>query len=195
MKEGERQKEKEGGQEEERKAERERRKRGSHSIPPACVHSAALELEPEMGSGLSSASWTLDTIISCLALSSRRSVLLSVLFNVPQGESKCLPSSQFQLFIVSTSGYHRDHRFRWILGHRQQDWWLSVSRAMHIPIDIFSSIWNKDLDVLICVCVCSVMSNSLLLHELLPTRLLCLRNSPVKNAGVDSHFLLLGIWV
>ena len=56
MKEGERQKEKEGGQEEERKAERERRKRGSHSIPPACVHSVALELEPEVGSGLSSAS-------------------------------------------------------------------------------------------------------------------------------------------
>ena len=96
----------------------------------------------------------LETIISCLALSSCRSVLQAVLFNVPQGESKCLPSLQLRLFIVSTPGFYRDHRFRWILGHHQQDWWLSVSSAMLILVDIFPWIWNKDLDVVMCVCVC-----------------------------------------
>ena len=41
------------------------------------------------------------------------------------------------------------------------------------------------------VCVsCSVMSNSLQLHGLLPSRLLCPWNSPGKNTGVDCHSLL-----
>ena len=40
---------------------------------------------------------------------------------------------------------------------------------------------------------CSVMSDSLWPHRLLPTRLLCRWNSPGKNTGVSSHFLLQGI--
>ena len=44
------------------------------------------------------------------------------------------------------------------------------------------------------VCVksvnCSVISDSLQLHELQPTRLLCPWNSPGKNTGVGCHFLL-----
>ena len=47
--------------------------------------------------------------------------------------------------------------------------------------------------VCVCVCVCvshSVLSDSLQLHGLEPTRLLCLWNSPSKNAGVDCHSLL-----
>ena len=45
---------------------------------------------------------------------------------------------------------------------------------------------------LLCVCVlsCSVVSNSLQLHGLQPTRLLCPWNSPGKNTGVSCHFLL-----
>ena len=39
---------------------------------------------------------------------------------------------------------------------------------------------------------CSVMSDSLQPHGLLPTRLLCPWKSPVKNTGVGCHFLLRG---
>ena len=45
----------------------------------------------------------------------------------------------------------------------------------------------------VCVCVCvspSVMSNSLWPHGLYPARLLCPRNFPGKNTGVDCHLLL-----
>ena len=41
---------------------------------------------------------------------------------------------------------------------------------------------------------CSVVSDSLRLHGLQPARLLCLWNSPGRNAGVGCHFLLQGIF-
>ena len=41
----------------------------------------------------------------------------------------------------------------------------------------------------ICVCVCQQLS-----HGLQPARFLCSWNSPSKNIGVGSHFLLLGIF-
>ena len=48
----------------------------------------------------------------------------------------------------------------------------------------------------VCVCVnCSVVSNSLLPHELWPTNFLCPWNSPGKNAEVGSHSLLQGIFL
>ena len=40
---------------------------------------------------------------------------------------------------------------------------------------------------------CSVVSDSLQPHRLLPTRLFCPWNSPGKNTGVGSHSLLKGI--
>ena len=42
---------------------------------------------------------------------------------------------------------------------------------------------------------CSFMSNSLGLHGLEPSRLLCPWNSPSKNIGMGSHFLLQGIFL
>ena len=39
-----------------------------------------------------------------------------------------------------------------------------------------------------------VLSNSFQPHEMYPSRLLCPRNSPGKNAIVDSHFLFQGIF-
>ena len=42
------------------------------------------------------------------------------------------------------------------------------------------------------VCVCAALSNSLRPHGLLPTRLLCPRDSPGKNIGLGCHFLLQG---
>ena len=48
----------------------------------------------------------------------------------------------------------------------------------------------------VCVCACSVtsvVSNSLRPYGLLSTRLLCLEDSPCKNTGVGSCFLLQGI--
>ena len=44
------------------------------------------------------------------------------------------------------------------------------------------------------ICVCSVVSNSLRPHGLSPTRLLCPRDSPGKNAGLGCHALLQGIF-
>ena len=41
---------------------------------------------------------------------------------------------------------------------------------------------------------CSVVSDSLRLHGLKPTRLLCPWNSPGKNTGVGCHALLQGIF-
>ena len=41
----------------------------------------------------------------------------------------------------------------------------------------------------------SVMSDSLQLHGLQPTRLLCLWDFPGKNTGVGCHFLLQGIYL
>ena len=46
-----------------------------------------------------------------------------------------------------------------------------------------------------CVCVCSVISNSLQPHGLQATRLLCPWNFPGKNAGAGCHFLLQGIFL
>ena len=43
-------------------------------------------------------------------------------------------------------------------------------------------------------CVCSVVSHSLRLHVLSPTRLLCPWNFLGKNIGVGCHFLLQGIF-
>ena len=44
------------------------------------------------------------------------------------------------------------------------------------------------------MCACSVVSNSLQPHGLYPSRLLCPWDFPEKNTGVDSHFLLQGIF-
>ena len=57
---------------------------------------------------------------------------------------------------------------------------------MHLTVD----------DILyVCVCVSSDMSNSLWPHRLYPTRFLCPWNFPIKNTGVDCHFLLQGIFL
>ena len=45
------------------------------------------------------------------------------------------------------------------------------------------------------LCVCSVVSNSLQLHGLQPTRLLCPWDSPGKNTRVGCHFFLQGIFL
>ena len=45
-----------------------------------------------------------------------------------------------------------------------------------------------------CVCVCSVMSDSLRPHGLWPARLLVLGIFPGKNTAMDCHFLLQGIF-
>ena len=46
----------------------------------------------------------------------------------------------------------------------------------------------------VCVCVCSVMSNSLQPHRLQPARPLCPWTFSGKNTGVGCHFLLQGIF-
>ena len=49
--------------------------------------------------------------------------------------------------------------------------------------------------LLICVLVAQLCPNSLQPHELQPIRHLCPWNSPGKNTGVGSHFLLQGIFI
>ena len=43
--------------------------------------------------------------------------------------------------------------------------------------------------------LCSLLSDSLQAHTLLPARFLCPWYSPSKNTGVDRHFLLQGIFL
>ena len=52
------------------------------------------------------------------------------------------------------------------------------------------SPWLMASVFLICVLSCSVVSNSLPPHGLLPARLLCPWDSPGKNTKADCHFLL-----
>ena len=46
----------------------------------------------------------------------------------------------------------------------------------------------------VCMCACSVMSDSLRPHGLWPARLLVLGIFPGKNTAMDCHFLLQGIF-
>ena len=49
-------------------------------------------------------------------------------------------------------------------------------------------------NIVIYVCVCSVMSDSLQPHRLQPSRLLCPWDFPGRNTGVGYHFLLQGLF-
>ena len=69
----------------------------------------------------------------------------------------------------------------------------------HFPSTPFFESWVMAgrmlvaiLKIHLCVCACSVMSNSLWPHRLQPTRLLCPWDFPGKNTGVGCHFLLRG---
>ena len=92
-----------------------------------------------------------------------------------------------------------------------QDWLLlraancQSSFSSHPPLPDFSICSVPmagfiPLCVCVCVCVrmhsceCSVVSDSLPVHGLWPTRLLCPWNFPGSNTGVGTHFLLQGIY-
>ena len=62
------------------------------------------------------------------------------------------------------------------------DWWLGWCW------------WQLKKYLCVCVCACSVVSNSLWPLGLQPTRLLCPLTSPGKNTGVGCHFFLQGIF-
>ena len=48
--------------------------------------------------------------------------------------------------------------------------------------------------VCVCVCVCVQLLSDVRLHGLQPAKLLCPWDSPGKNTGLGSHFLLQGIF-
>ena len=50
------------------------------------------------------------------------------------------------------------------------------------------------MGVFVCVCTCSVLSDSLQPHGPQSTRFLCPWDAPGKNTGVGCHFLLQGIF-
>ena len=56
------------------------------------------------------------------------------------------------------------------------------------------SVNSNGLSQHVCMCVCSVVSDSLRPHGLCPSWCLCLWNFPGKNIGVSFHFLLQGIF-
>ena len=62
------------------------------------------------------------------------------------------------------------------------------SIAISFILDFFFSLWTFNVPA------CSVMSNSLLPHGLLPARFLSPWDSPGKNTRVGCHFLLQGIF-
>ena len=71
-------------------------------------------------------------------------------------------------------------------------WWIvCIAHLSHTHI-----LGPACLSTCILACsVISVMSNSVLPHELKPARLLCPWNSPGKNTGVGCHSLLQGIFL
>ena len=76
-----------------------------------------------------------------------------------------------------------------------------LALLVHLPSTPFSESWLMAGMMLVaikkihlCVCACSVVSNSLWPRGLQPTRLLCPWNSPGKNTGVGCHFFLQGIF-
>ena len=91
--------------------------------------------------------------------------------------------------------------------------WLHREHGGNLPVCVFSVLgllifevpaakWRNacaalclpDTTADVYICVCSVVSNSLRPHGLSPTRLLCPRDSPGKNAGLGCHALLQGIF-
>ena len=70
---------------------------------------------------------------------------------------------------------------------------LEVAGVMNWIGQIFKKGRDPNLRIL-CVNVHSVVSHSLQLHGLEPARLLCPWDSPGKNTGMGSHFLLQGIF-
>ena len=58
----------------------------------------------------------------------------------------------------------------------------------------YSTMESQFKSLYVCICVCSVMSDSLQPPGLQPAKLLCLWNSISKNTGVVCHVLLQGIF-
>ena len=69
-----------------------------------------------------------------------------------------------------------------------------LCEAGRTPGGVRSSLADSDM-YMACVCVCSVMFDSLQLHGLQPARLFHLWNFPGKDTGVGYHFLLQGIFL
>ena len=63
--------------------------------------------------------------------------------------------------------------------------WASTATVQSLVREVPHATWSES---------CSVVSDSLWPHGLYPARLLCPWNSPVKNTGVGSRFLLQGIF-
>ena len=125
--------------------------------------------------------------------------------------SVCLPSDALSQHLPSYLGFA-------YLGHRvslhgcsskSQPLLLTLDKGYLLtttPPDLQPLVkWTKSfcriflvwrLYLKLCVCVnCSVVSKSLLPHELKPTSFLCPWNSPGKNSGVGSHSLFQGIFL
>ena len=67
-----------------------------------------------------------------------------------------------------------------------QFWELESLSEIGTPLSLYSNL---------CVCACSVMSDSLRLHGLSPARLLCPWEFPGKKSGASCCFLLQGIFL
>ena len=120
--------------------------------------------------------------------------------NVPQDDIQLcywlFNSSSIKYIVTQThlmsekNSYPRKQLEIWQMNSQQTHNSLSqvVKKLKHMKTHFVSSV---------CVSVCvsrSVVSDSLWPCGLRPTRLLCPRNSPGKNTGVGSHFLLQGIF-
>ena len=64
--------------------------------------------------------------------------------------------------------------------------------SLMLSINVF--LYALMLSNNVCVCICSVVSDSLRFHVLWPTKLLWPWNFPDKNTGMGCHFLLQGIF-
>ena len=72
---------------------------------------------------------------------------------------------------------------------------LFVGRCKFVCLFFFNYCFNLYiLQILLIVCVCSIVFNSLQPHELQPARILCPWGFPAKNTEVDCRFFFQGIF-
>ena len=106
-----------------------------------------------------------------------------------------LHSCQSNSFKMEIRSFHLPTQLPHLSGHQSP--FFAPSRLSQQDLFLSPTQYRCPWDAVTqsCVCVCSVVSNSLKPHGLQPTRSLCPWNFPGKNTGVGCHFLLQRIFL
>ena len=133
--------------------------------------------------------------------------LASTSFSLPSLILSFCPAAKTILFKTFSEVFLYIDHSKWLLTDKMFTFLLNQlkslfqksSLALYFKIIILFHCFDFFSESQLCMCVWvlshSVLSDSLWSHGLQPVRLLCLWDSPGKNAGVGCHFLLQGIFL